>query len=423
MDRLFEDKNWDYYKTVVPIMLFFFCFLIWATFSDIDEVVKGSGKVVPSGQTKILQNLEGGIVANILLQEGDKVKAGDVIYTLSNEFFKADLITKELDLLSFQVVLERLQASIDGKEKITFSEELTRRIPDIVQNETKIFYEDLESTKGKIGIAQDQYNQKEYKLKEAQIRHDNLTIELNLAQENMRILDELLKKKVVSRKEYIAELAKKQNIVTKIEEARNSIPILEQEVEESKRKIDAVKFEIRNKILTKYSEVKNEIYKSNEKNRANKDRELRKQIVSPVNGVINKLHFYTIGGIVKPGDIMAEITPVDDSLTIEAKIKSSDRAFIWPSQNVTIEITAYDYSKYGLLNGKLVSISADSFEDKMGNTHYIAKIEADTNQFAPDLPILPGMVANINILTGKQSVLHYILKPLKDIRKNALVEQ
>ena len=175
--------------------------------------------------------------------------------------------------------------------------------------------------------------------------------------------------------------------------------------------------------MTKYSEVKNEIYKSNEKNRANKDRELRKQIVSPVNGVINKLHFYTIGGIVKPGDIMAEITPVDDSLTIEAKIKSSDRAFIWPSQNVTIEITAYDYSKYGLLNGKLVSISADSFEDKMGNTHYIAKIEADTNQFAPDLPILPGMVANINILTGKQSVLHYILKPLKDIRKNALVEQ
>ena len=423
MDRLFEDKNWDYYKTVVPIMLFFFCFLVWATFSNIDEVVKGTGKVVPSGQTKILQNLEGGIVANILLQEGDKVKAGDVIYTLSNEFFKADLITKELDLLSFQVVLERLQASIDGKEKIEFSDELTKRIPDIVQNETKIFYEDLESTKGKIGIAQDQYNQKEYKLKEAQIRHDNLTIELNLAQENMRILDELLKKKVVSRKEYIFELSKKQNIVTKIEEARNSIPILEQEVEESKRRIDAVKFEIRNKLLTKYSEIKNEIYKSNEKNRANKDRELRKQIVSPVNGVINKLHFYTIGGIVKPGDIMAEITPVDDSLTIEAKIKSSDRAFIWPGQNVTIEITAYDYSKYGLLNGRLVSISADSFEDKMGNTFYIAKIEADTNQFAPDLPILPGMVANINILTGKQSVLHYIIKPLKDIRKNALVEQ
>ncbi len=423
MNKLFDEKNWDYKMTVVPIMLFFLCFLIWAAFSEIDEVVKGTGKVVPSGQTKILQNLEGGIIANILLQEGDKVKAGDVIYTLSNEFFKADLVTKEIDLLSFQVVMERLQASIDGKEQIEFSEELKRRIPDIVQNETKIFYEDLESNRQKIAIAQDQYNQKEYKLKELQITYDNLSIELNLAQENMKILDELLKKKVVSRKEYIAELAKKQNIVTKIEESRNSIPIAEQELEEARKRVSTAKFEIRNKLLTKYSEVKSEIYKSNEKNKANQDRELRKQIVSPVNGVINKLNFYTIGGIVKPGDTMAEITPVDDSLTIEAKIKSSDRAFIWPGQNVTIEITAYDYSKYGLVKGKLVSVSADSFDDKMGNSYYIAKIEADTNQFAPDLPILPGMVANVNVLTGKRTILNYLIKPLKYIRKNALVEQ
>ena len=423
MNKLFDEKNWDYKMTVVPIMLFFLCFLIWAAFSEIDEVVKGTGKVVPSGQTKILQNLEGGIIANILLQEGDKVKAGDVIYTLSNEFFKADLVTKEIDLLSFQVVMERLQASIDGKEQIEFSEELKRRIPDIVQNETKIFYEDLESNRQKIAIAQDQYNQKEYKLKELQITYDNLSIELNLAQENMKILDELLKKKVVSRKEYIAELAKKQNIVTKIEESRNSIPIAEQELEEARKRVSTAKFEIRNKLLTKYSEVKSEIYKSNEKNKANQDRELRKQIVSPVNGVINKLNFYTIGGIVKPGDTMAEITPVDDSLTIEAKIKSSDRAFIWPGQNVTIEITAYDYSKYGLVKGKLVSVSADSFDDKMGNSYYIAKIEADTNQFAPDLPILPGMVANVNVLTGKRTILNYLIKPLKYIRKNALAEQ
>lgn len=423
MNKLFDEKNWDYKMTAVPIMLFFLCFLIWAAFSEIDEVVKGTGKVVPSGQTKILQNLEGGIIANILLQEGDKVKAGDVIYTLSNEFFKADLVTKEIDLLSFQVVMERLQASIDGKEQIEFSEELKRRIPDIVQNETKIFYEDLESNRQKIAIAQDQYNQKEYKLKELQITYDNLSIELNLAQENMKILDELLKKKVVSRKEYIAELAKKQNIVTKIEESRNSIPIAEQELEEARKRVSTAKFEIRNKLLTKYSEVKSEIYKSNEKNKANQDRELRKQIVSPVNGVINKLNFYTIGGIVKPGDTMAEITPVDDSLTIEAKIKSSDRAFIWPGQNVTIEITAYDYSKYGLVKGKLVSVSADSFDDKMGNSYYIAKIEADTNQFAPDLPILPGMVANVNVLTGKRTILNYLIKPLKYIRKNALVEQ
>ncbi len=120
---------------------------------------------------------------------------------------------------------------------------------------------------------------------------------------------------------------------------------------------------------------------------------------------------------------MAEITPIDDTLTIEAKIKTSDRALVWSGQDVSIEITAYDFSKYGLLKGKLVSISPDSFEDRSGNVFYIAKIKANDYEFAPDLPILPGMVANVNILTGKKTIIEYILKPLKNIKRNALSEQ
>lgn len=421
--RLFEEKDWNYYTTVVPIMLFFIVFLSWAAFSKIDETIKGTGKVVPSGQTKIIQNLEGGIISSILVNEGDSVKKGDVIYNLSNAFFSADLITKEIDLLTFQAVLVRLEALIDNKTEVEFPKELKDKIPDIVDNETKIFYEELENNKRKVDIAKDQFNQKDYKLKEAQIRFNNLNIELNLANENMKILDQLLRKKVTSKKDYIAELSKKQSIVTQIEEARNSIPILQEELEEARKKIDSVESENKTKLLSKYSEVKTEINKLVEKNKANVDREQRKAVISPVNGVINKLYFYTEGGIVKPGDKMAEITPIDDTLTIEAKIKSSDRAFIWEGQDVSIEITAYDFSRYGLLNGKLILVSPDSFEDKNGSIYYIAKIKADVNQFAPDLPILPGMVANVNILTGKKSVLQYILKPLKDIKKNALSEQ
>ena len=422
-NRLFEEKDWNYYTTVIPIMLFFVCFLSWAYFSEVDEVVRGSGKVVPSGQTKILQNLEGGIISSILLKEGDSVKKGDIIYTLSNEFFKADSVSKELDTLTFQAILIRLEALINNKKKITYPKELKSKIPDIIRNETNIFNEELENNKRKINIAKDQARQKEYKLREKKIKYNNLTIELNLAIENMKILDQLLRKKVASKKEYISELSKKQNIVTKIEETRNNIPILQQEIEEAKRKINSVKSEIRSKLLGKYSEVKNEINKLIGKNKANDDRELRKSVISPVNGIINKLYFYTEGGIVKPGDKMAEITPIEDTLTIEAKIKTSDRAFIWVGQDVSVEITAYDFSKYGLLKGKLILISSDSFEDRTGNVYYSAKIRADVNQFAPDLPILPGMVANVNILTGKKTVLQYIIKPLKNIGKNALSEQ
>ena len=421
-NRLFEEKDWNYYTTVIPIMLFFIIFLSWAAFSQIDETIKGTGKVVPSGQTKVIQNLEGGIVSAILVNEGDNVKKGDTIYNLSNAFFSADSITKEIDLLTFQAILIRLDALIENKTVVDFPEELKQKIPEIVENETKIFYEDLENNQRKIEIARDQFNQKDYKLRETKIRFNNLSIELNLAMENMKILDELLNKKVASRKEYIAELSKKQSIVTQIEETRNSIPILQEELEEARKKIASAESENKSKLLSKYTEVKTEINKLVEKNKANADREQRKSVISPVNGIINKLYFYTECGIVKPGDKLAEITPIEDNLTIEAKIKSSDRAFIWEGQDVSIEITAYDFSRYGLLNGKLISISPDSFEDKNGSIYYIAKINADVNSFGEELPILPGMVANVNILTGKKTVLEYILKPLKDIRKNALSE-
>ena len=421
-NRLFEEKDWNYYTTVIPIMLFFIIFLSWAAFSQIDETIKGTGKVVPSGQTKVIQNLEGGIVSAILVNEGDNVKKGDTIYNLSNAFFSADSITKEIDLLTFQAILIRLDALIENKTVVDFPENLKQKIPEIVENETKIFYEDLENNQRKIEIARDQFNQKDYKLRETKIRFNNLSIELNLAMENMKILDELLNKKVASRKEYIAELSKKQSIVTQIEETRNSIPILQEELEEARKKIASAESENKSKLLSKYTEVKTEINKLVEKNKANADREQRKSVISPVNGIINKLYFYTEGGIVKPGDKLAEITPIEDNLTIEAKIKSSDRAFIWEGQDVSIEITAYDFSRYGLLNGKLISISPDSFEDKNGSIYYIAKINADVNSFGEELPILPGMVANVNILTGKKTVLEYILKPLKDIRKNALSE-
>ena len=133
-NRLFEEKDWNYYTTVIPIMLFFIIFLSWAAFSQIDETIKGTGKVVPSGQTKVIQNLEGGIVSAILVNEGDNVKKGDTIYNLSNAFFSADSITKETDLLTFQAILIRLDALIENKTVVYFPEELKQKIPEIVEN-------------------------------------------------------------------------------------------------------------------------------------------------------------------------------------------------------------------------------------------------------------------------------------------------
>ncbi|OHD98889.1 MAG: hypothetical protein A3K14_03365 [Sulfurimonas sp. RIFCSPLOWO2_12_FULL_36_74] len=417
----YQEEPWNYRLVIYPMMAFVVIFFVWAAFAEIDEVVKGEGRVIPSGQTKILQHFEGGIITNILINEGDGVKKGDVLYTLKNDYFMADLKSQELEIMALQAREMRLEALIENKSLI-FTKEFIQNINAIVKSEQQTFEEENANHKRQLGIAQDQLRQKALKLDELKTKLKNLEIEMQLVNENMQIQDAMLKKNVVSRKNYLVELSKKQTLVTEIQNVRSLIPIAEEEIKESEKKLKSVNSEMLSKNLKQLSEVRLNIRQIQEKHKASLDRDLRKDIISPVNGVVNKLYFNTIDGIIKPGDNIAEITPIEDKLVIEAKIKTSDRAQIWSNQKVSIEITAYDFSKYGLLEGRIVSISPDSTEDKLGNRYYILKIKADKLGFDENSQILPGMVANINILTGKKSVLRYLIKPLKDIAQNSFKE-
>ncbi|MFA7084968.1 MAG: HlyD family type I secretion periplasmic adaptor subunit [Arcobacteraceae bacterium] len=417
----YEDEQWNYQLVIYPLIAFVVAFLIWATFTQIDEVVKGEGKVVPSGQTKMLQHFEGGIISEILVREGDSVRKGDTLYHIKNEYFMADIKSQEVEIMALKARAMRLQALIDEKP-LTYPKEFSLEITDILSNEMQIYEEENANRIRALGIAKDQLEQKRFKLEELQTKANNIELELQVANENMEIQDALLKKNVTSRKNYLAELSKKQRLVTEIQATRSTIPIVKQEIQEASKKMENVNSEILSKNLKQLSEVKLNIKQIEEKYKASQDREQRKFIISPVNGVVNKLYFNTVDGIIKPGDTIAEITPIEDKLIIEAKIKPSDRAQIWTAQKVSIEITAYDFSRYGLLKGEIVSISPDSSEDKMGNSHYVIRVKADLLGFDEKTPILPGMVANINILTGKKSILRYIIKPLKDIAQNSLTE-
>lgn len=423
MNRLFEDEEWNYSYAVVPIMLLFVAFILWASFTELDEVVRGDGKVVPSGQTKVLQHLEGGIISNILVKEGDHVKVGDVIYELSQAFFDADLKTKDIELKSLKAKSIRIQREIEFKDSVSFPSYIEDSVPEIVANERLIFDENKRSNLQKIGIAEDQLQQKILKKRDLESKKESLGLELKLSNENMKILDQLYKKQVVSKQEYLKELQLKQTLVTKITDIDTNVPIVTEEINEAMGKVKAVKSEIKSKLLNEYSEVKVKINTLEQMSHADQDRNKRQAIVSPVDGIVQKLYFYTIGGIIKAGDKVAEITPGDDSLIIEAKIRTSDRALVWAGQSVKIGITAYDTSKYGLLEGTVLFISSDTQTDETTKTsYYLVRIKAN-GQFAPDLPILPGMVANINILTGKKTVMQYIIKPLKDISMHSLTEK
>jgi len=424
MNRLFEDEQWNYYTSIIPIMLLFIVFIIWASFSELDEVVRGEGKVVPSGQTKVIQHLEGGIVSKILGHEGDEINKGDKLYELSQAFFTADLKAKDIKLKSLQARAIRIMSEVNLEEDLIFSDELTNEIPNIVENEKDIFIQDTQSNMQRIQIEEDKLKQKILKHKELKSKLENLNLELILSRENMKILDNMYKKKVVSKQKYLKELQLKQSLVTKVSNTKNSLPIVQQEINEALSKVKSVKAQIKTKLLKEYSKVQVEISTLTQSAIANKDRNDRKAIVSPVDGTIQKLYFYTVGGIIKAGDKVAEVTPKNDSLIIEARIKTSDRALVYSGQDVKIAITAYDTSKYGLLKGKVLFISSDSDMDQRTSAmYYLVRVKANLEGFAPDLPILPGMVANINILTGKKTIMQYIIKPLKDISRNSLTEK
>jgi len=308
------------------------------------------------------------------------------------------------------------------EEQIKFAPAIVQTIPQIVENEIQIFHGQKRKYDSQISVIHEQFFQKKAQLKELEVKLENLSIEFNLAQESLKIQEELSKKGAISREKYLQHLSSKQKIYTQMEEARYTMPVVLKEIEEWNKKIETKKFEIQSELLQEINEVQIEIKKLEEVIKADSDRDFRIGVVSPTKGVVNKVHYNTIGGIVKSGDTIAEISPLEDELMIEAKIRTSDRAYIYPGQDVSIEITAYDFSKYGLLKGKLMGISPDSTTDDKGNSFYSLKIKANDYKFDENSPILIGMTANINILTGKRTVLHYLVKPMKDIGYKALKE-
>ena len=415
------EKKWNYYLTIVPIGLFFFIFFIWAAFSHIDEAVTGSGKVVPSGQAKILQHMEGGIVAEILVKEGDTVRSDQPIYKLSQAFFTADMKGKDLDMVSLQAKEERLMSLIEDTN-LSFDQEIIEKYPQIVENEMQIFYSEKLNSSERINAVTQKAEQKQYELKELEAREKNLMLELDMAKENVNINEQLMKSGAGSRKEYLFEMSKKQNLITQIDEVKNKIPSMQGKYKESIFELGSIRSDIKSKQLNELKDVRLKISQLLQQSEASVDRTKRLVITSPVNGIVNMLYFHTMGGTIKPGDKVAEITPLEEGFMIEANIKASDRGRIWIGQKSNIEITAYEYVKYGMIEGELVSISPDSFTNQKGEVFYAIKVKAFKESLGPNLPIMPGMEASIHIITGKRTVLEYIFLPFKRIGKNAMLE-
>lgn len=410
---------------LIIISVIFGWLIVWASFAKVDEITKGVGKVIPSKQIQVIQNLEGGIVSEILVDEGQLVDKGEVLIKISDTKFSSSFEENKLRYLELKSKSVRLDAEATEKELIV-TQELHAEMQGLIEKEKMLYDINKQQLTQSIKILEEQVKQREHDLIEAESKLEQLKTGYALIAQEVEITKPLVAKGLVSQVEYLQLSREANSMKGDMDAVRLSIPRIKSTIAEAKNKMEEAKLEFKHKAKEELNEVEAEMSRILETSGAIKDQVNRTLVRSPVRGVVNQLLINTVGGVVQPGMDIVEVVPLDDKLFIEAKIKPSDVAYLYPGLKALVKFTAYDFSIYGGLEGKLTHISADTIVDEEGDSYYIVRIKTDKNYLEKDgkqSDILVGMVANVDILTGKKTIMEYIMKPIIKARQNALTER
>ena len=400
-------------------------FIIWANIAKVDEIVRSSGKVIPSGENKVVQNLEGGIVEEILVKEGENVSKGDILIKIKNIKSKSDLaqyISKRDEL---STKLQRLYAQATLKP-LSFSESFTSKHPGLVKREKSLYKTSLLDLQAKKDTLKKQIAQKDDILKETKAKIKNLKKSYGFIKEEIKISKPMVKEGIKSKVDFLKLQREANNVKTELDNSINSIPAIKTSISEIKSKIKELELTFKTKSKKEYNDVAGELDRIEKKIVSFQDTVNRTNIKSPVDGIVKKLYVNTIGGVVRPGMDLVEIVPKDKNLIVEVKVRPKDIAFIYPGQKALVKFTAYNYSIYGGLKGKVIGISPDTITDKKNKTYYIIRIKTDKDRLAhngKELQIIPGMIVRADIITGKRTIFDYILKPILNSKDYIFTER
>lgn len=413
------------YVLSLTICLLLASLLVWTHFAILDEVTRGMGQVIPSQRVQVIQNLEGGIMEDILVRENQIVEKGDILIRISNEMAQSTLKDTASQALEHQAAIARLQAEASGVEP-EFSEELQAKAPNAVRDQMNIHQARKDQLNQELAVLRSQHSQRLQEVQEMTIRRNQAATDLKLAQEQMSIAKPLMQKNVYPRVEYLSLERTVSSLRGDVQSLGVAIPRVQQAAQEIKQREAQRLAEFRAMALQEMNQHQVELNSKLHLLAAGQDRVTRTDVRSPVRGTVKQIVLNTVGGVVKPGEPIMEIVPLDDTLLIEANITPADIAFLHPGQKAMIKITAYDFSIFGGLEGVVEQISADTIENQKGESFYKVKLRTQASALiyrGEKLPIIPGMTASVDILTGKKSVLDYLLKPILKAKENALRER
>ena len=407
------------------IVAFFALFFTWASWATLDEVTRGEGKVIPSSQLQVVQNLEGGIVAAIEAHEGDVVEPGQVLLRIDNVRAASELRENRQRYLALLGALARLHAEVEDTA-ISFPPAVLADAPEVAANERHLYDARQQDLQSELAILRSQADQRGQELTELRTHLEQLTRSLALAQQELDITAPLAANRVVSKIDLLRLQRQVNDLEGELDAARLAVPRVESAVGEAHRRIDERQLKFRADAQRELNTTQAEATPLAEVIKAATDRVQRTEVRSPVRGTIKRLLVNTVGGVIQPGQNLVEIVPLEDNLLIEAKVRPADIGFLHPGQAAMVKVTAYDFSIYGGLKGVVEDISADTISDDKGESFYRVRVRThDTalEKAGQPLPITPGMTTQVDILTGQKTVMDYLLKPILKAKQRALRER
>lgn len=398
--------------------------MVWASIARLDEITRGIGVVIPSSRLQVVQNLEGGILEQIFVTEGQQVQSGQPLMQLDDTRFSSSFRESAIEYYSELAKAARLRAELSGGA-LSFPAELDD-YPDYVKREREIFYQRADRFIAELNVAREQAVQAEHELATTEDQLKFLTTSFELGQDELELTVPLAEQGVVSKVELIQLRQRVNDLESEKRRTELSIPKLRAAYQESLSRKEEVIQEYRADIVQELKETEVHLDQLGESNHALEDQVDRTLVKSPMDGIVKKIHVTTLGGVVQPGMSLLEIVPLEDNLMIEAQIQPKDIGFLRQGMKAIVKLTAYDFAIYGGLEGEVEHISADTIKDEQGESFYIVRIRTKNNFVGTEdkpLMIIPGMRTDVDIITGDKTLMAYLLKPILRARQNALTER
>ncbi|TDH34484.1 HlyD family type I secretion periplasmic adaptor subunit [Pseudohoeflea suaedae] len=405
------------------------CATLWAYFTEIDEIARGQGKVIPATRTQTIQATEPGVVKEIAVKLGQIVKEGDLVVRLDKTTTASDLGEVQARLRAVKVKIARLDYESRSESEGSFlcPEDILNIDPKICENERKLLEARQNAFRNTRDVLTQRLLQRRKEKDEAAANLSALEGRVLLSERELNLLAPMAKKKLVAETELIRAQKEVNDTSGQINALKESIPRIEGAIAEAELQTREQELQFRQEALSEKTEALAELSVLAQSERGESDRVDRTDIRSPVTGIINTLAINSLGSFVQPGTVVAEIVPSSEELLVEARISPRDIAFVIPGQKALIKITAFDFSIYGGLEGTVVNVSPDSLLDqKTGEAYFEIRVRTDKAYLEHKdtrYNITPGMICSVDVLTGRKTILQYILKPINKARQEALTER